>query len=102
MSGRSSVVRTSITTMAREYMSDSFVTLSGLSAGSELPSNIESRSGAIHLIDPAVSTGEACGDSASVVMDASPKSHKSVLLLSPMRMLGCACSVSNVVEDDTM
>ena len=80
-------------------MSDSFVTLSELGAGSELPSNIDSRSGAIHLIDPALFTVEACADSASAVMDASPKSHRTALLSSLMRMLGCACSVSNVVKD---
>jgi hypothetical protein len=83
-------VRTSMTTMAREYMSDSFVTLITEGAGSELASNMESRSGAIHLMDPALFTVEACADSASAVMDASPKSHSTALLLSLMRMLGCA------------
>jgi hypothetical protein len=87
-----------MTTMAREYMSDSFVTLTEVGAGSELPSNIDSRSGAIHLMDPALFTVEACADSASAVMDASPKSHRTALLLSSMRMLGCARSVSDAVN----
>jgi len=92
--------RTSMTTMAREYMSDSFVTLIALGAGSEFPSNIESRSGAIHLMDPALFTVEACADSASAVMDASPKSHRTAFLLLSMRMLGCArvIVISDVVK----
>lgn len=95
---RGGEVQTSMTTMAREYMSDSFVTLIELGAGSEVPSNMDNRSGAIHLIDPALFTVDACADSASAVMDASPKSHRIALLLSPMRMLGCACSVSDVAQ----
>ena len=87
-----------MTTMAREYMSDSFVTLTVLGAGSEFPSNMDSRSGAIHLMDPALFTVEACADSASAVMDANPKSHRTALLSSLMRMLGCACLVSGVAK----
>lgn len=79
-----------MTTMASEYMSDSFVTLITEGAGSELASNMESRSGAIHLMEPALFTVEACADSASAVMDASPKSHSTALFLSLMRMFGCA------------
>ena len=96
VSGGGGVVRTSMTTMAREYMSDSFVTLFALGTGSGLPSNMDSRSGAIHLMDPALFTVDACADSASAVMDASPKSHRIALLSSSMRMLGCALSVSEM------
>jgi len=85
-----------MTTMASEYMSDSFVTRNALGAGSEPPSIMDSRSGAIHLIDPALFTVDACADSASAVMDASPKSHRTAFLLLSMRMFGCACSVSDV------
>ena len=81
--------RTSMTTMAREYMSDSFVTLTAFGAGSGFPSNMDSRSGAIHLMDPALFTVEACADSASAVMDASPKSHRTAFLLLSIRILGC-------------
>ena len=95
MNDRGSVVRTSMTTIEREYMSDSFVTLNALGDGSEVSSDMDNRSGAIHLMDPALLTVEACADSASAVMDASPKSHRTALLLSSMRMLGCACSVSD-------
>ena len=79
-------------------MSDSFVTLIALGAGSGLPSNMDSRSGAIHLMDPALFTVEACADSASAVMDASPKSHRTAFLSSLMRMLGCAYHMSDVVK----
>jgi len=83
-------------------MSDSFVTLSASGAGSEFPSVMPSRSGAIHLTDPAlfVVEAEACGDSASAVMDASPKSHRTAFLLLSMRMFGYACSVSDVRKHD--
>jgi len=87
-----------MTTMAREYMSDSFVTLSISGVGSGFPSTMESRSGAIHLMDPALLVVEACADSGSVVMDARAKSHRSAFLLLPMRMLGCACLMSGVVK----
>lgn len=99
VNGGGSVSQTSMTTMAREYMSDSLVTLIALGAGSGLPSNIDRRSGAIHLIDPALFTVDACADSASAVMDASPKSHRIALLSSSMRMLGCTCSVCGVAKD---
>ena len=79
-----------MTTMAREYMSDSLVTLTARGACSELPSVMDNRSGAIHRIEPALFTVEACADSASAVMDARPKSHRTAFLLSFMRMLGCA------------
>ena len=69
-------------------MSDGFVTLIALGGGSELPSNMDSRSGAIHLMDPALFTVDACADPASAVMEASPKSHRIALFLSFMRMLG--------------
>ena len=87
-----------MTTIAREYMSDSFVTLIASGTGSEFPSNMESRSGAIHLMDPALFTVDAWADSASAVMDASPKSHRIALLSLLMRMLGCARSVNEVVK----
>lgn len=83
-----------MTTMAREYISDSFVTLITLGIGSGLPSKMDNRSGAIHLMDPALFTVDACADSASAVMDASPKSHRTALLLSVMRMFGCGRFVS--------
>ena len=77
--------RTSMTTMAREYMSDSFVA----PVESSSPSNMDSRSGAIHLMVPASFTAEVeeC-DSVSAVMEASPKSHRTALLLLSMRTLG--------------
>ena len=90
--------RTSMTTMAREYMSDSFVTLTAVGAGSGFPSNMDSRSGAIHLMEPALFTVEACADSASAVMDASPKSHRTAFLLSSMRMFGCTYIMSDVLQ----
>ena len=87
-----------MTTMAREYMSDSFVTLTAVGAGSGFPSNMDSRSGAIHLMEPALFTVEACADSASAVMDASPKSHRTAFLLSSMRMFGCTYIMSDVLQ----
>ena len=87
-----------MTTMAREYMSDSLVTLSMLGAGSGFPSKMESRSGAIHLMDPALFIVEACADSASAVMDARAKSHRTAFLVLLMRMLGCAYLMSGVVK----
>lgn len=86
-----------MTTIAREYMSDSFVTLT-VSGGGSGPSNMDSRSGAIHLMDPALFTVEACADSASAVIDASPKSHRTAFLSSLMRMFGCAYHMSDVVK----
>ena len=84
--------------MAREYMSDSFVTLIvAVAAGSGFPSPMDSRSGAIHLMEPALFTVEACADSASAVMDANPKSHRTAFLSSLMRMLGCAYYMSDAV-----
>ena len=83
--------------MAREYMSDSFVTLIVKVASSEFPSNMSIRSGAIHLMEPALFTGEACDDSASAVMDASPKSHRTAFLSLLMRMLGCVYHMSDGV-----
>ena len=84
-----------MTTMAREYMSDSLVTLT---AGSGCPSKMDNRSGAIHLMDPALFTVEACADSASAVMDASPKSHRTAFLLLSMRMFGCTYNISDVLK----
>ena len=87
-----------MTTMAREYMSDSFVTLLGLGIGSEFSSNMDSRSGAIHLMDPALFVVEACADSASTVIDVNPKSHRTAFSFLSMRMLGYACPISNTVK----
>ena len=83
--------------MAREYMSDSFVTLIVAVAGSGFPSVMDNRSGAVHLMEPALFTVEACADSASAVMDASPKSHRTAFQLLLMRMLGCAYHMSDAV-----
>lgn len=82
-----------MTTMAREYMSDSLVTLTARGACSEDPSNKDSRSGAVHRIEPALFAVEACADSALAVMDARPKSHRTAFSFSLMRMLGCASVV---------
>lgn len=64
------------------------------------PSDMDNRSGAIHLMVPALFTVDAWADSASAVMEASPKSHRTALLLSSMRMLGCQGGVGERVGDD--
>ena len=88
--------RTSRTTMAREYISDFFVTL--IMSCSGTPSNMSNRSGAIHLMDPALFTGEACGDFASAVVDANPKSHRTAFLSLLMRMFGYTYRMSDAVK----
>ena len=100
MGGDDNSVQTSMTTMAREYMSDSFVT----DSGSIIP--MDSSSGAIHLtascppLGPALFEVEAdaWGDSIWAVTGASPKSHRTALLLSSMRMLDCASSMRDVTK----
>ena len=84
--------------MAREYMSDFFVALTMLCMGSEIPSNMDNRSGAIHLMDPALFTGEACGDSASAVVDANPKPHRTAFLSLLMRMFGYTYRMSDAIK----
>jgi hypothetical protein len=49
-------------------------------------------------MDPTLFTVEACAESASAVMDASPKSHRTAFPLLSMRMFGCASPMSDAVK----
>ena len=84
--------------MAREYMSDFSVTLIMLCMSSRSPSNMDNRSGAIHLMDSAPLTGEGVADSVSAVMDHNPKSHRTAFLSLLMRMFDYTYRMSDAVK----
>ena len=84
--------------MAREYMSDSFVTLIMRCMGSGSPSNMDNRSGAIHLIDSGLFTGEGGAEPMSAVMDHNPKSHRIAFLSLLMRICDYTYRMSDAVK----
>ena len=81
--------RTSRTTIAREYISDSFVFPIVLCVGSESSPDTDSCSGAIHLKDPTLSMEYSYGgDTVYPIIVTNSKSCRTAFLSLLMRMFG--------------